>query len=364
MREIKKTLFQLPILGEIIMELKIAADTDLTLWDGIVQRSQNGTLFHTWKWLKLMEKHAILKKTGMQLCAKLYPVMLMEKNTPVGIYPIFIFKTPLINYCYSPPSFVETIFLGPLFPDIDTMKQEKKQIFLHDIQILIDRFIKKDQKANYVQINMSPGYEDCRSFKWAGYNVEPEYTYHIDLSIGTDQIWKSFNRSLRYYIGKAKNDGITIAEGNKEDAFYLYDLLKKRKRINSPKEFIGDAFDQFFPDHIKVFIAMAGSERLSGIIIIIHRDKVSFWVGAPRYSYKGLSPNELVLWESIRWAGEHGYKIFEIVGADDYSLFPFKRKFNGKIISYYRMTWMSPSLKLVSSLYHALKKGDDNQFGV
>ena len=124
---------------------------------------------------------------------------------------------------------------------------------------------------------------------------------------------------------------------------------------------MGEVFDQFFPDHIKVFIAKAGSERLSGIITIIDKDKVSFWVGAPRCSYKGLSPNELVLWESIRWAGEHGYKTFEIVGADDYSLFPFKRKFNGKIIPYYQMKWLSPSLNVFSSLYHSLKKGDNNQ---
>ena len=115
-------------------------------------------------------------------------------------------------------------------------------------------------------------------------------------------------------------------------------------------------FDQFFPDHNKVFIAKAGSERLSGIITIFYRDKVTFWVGSPRFSYNGLSPNELVLWESIRWAGEQGYKTFEILGADDYSLFPFKRKFNGKVISYYQMKWMSPSLNFVSSVGHSLKK--------
>jgi hypothetical protein len=338
------------------MELKIAVETDQHNWDGIVERSPNATLFHTWKWLKLMEKHSCVQIAGIKSRARLYPLIITEKDNPVGIYPLFIFKTLLIKYCYSPPSNVETMFLGPLFPGIDMMKQEKKQIFLNDIQVLIDRFIKKDQNANYIQINTSPGYEDCRSYKWGGYSAEPRYTYHIDLGMGTDQIWKSFNRSLRYYIEKAKKEGITVTEGTKEDAFYLHGLLKKRNRINSPREFVGDIFDQFFPDHNKVFIAKAGSERLSGIITIIYRDKVTFWVGSPRFSYNGLSPNELVLWESIRWAGEQGYKTFEILGADDYSLFPFKRKFNGKVISYYQMKWMSPSLNFVSSVGHSLKK--------
>lgn len=346
------------------MELKIAEEADQQKWDAMVERSSNATLFHTWKWLKLMEKYSSMNIAGIKTRARLYPLFIMEKDNPVGIYPLFFLKTPLLTYCYSPPSNVETMHLGPLFPDIDTMKEDKKQIFLHDIQTLIDRFIKKDQNTNYIQINTSPGYEDCRSFKWGGYSAEPRYTYHIDLSIGTDLIWKNFNKSLRYYIEKAKKEGITVAEGTKEDGFYLHDLLKERNRINSPREFMGEVFDQFFTDHFRVFIAKAGAEHLSGIIILIYRDKVSFWVGSPRYSYKGLSPNELVLWESIRWAAEHGFKTFEIVGADDYSLFPFKRKFNGKIIQYYQMKWLSPSLNLVSSLYRYLKKGDNNQLAI
>jgi hypothetical protein len=342
------------------MELKIADESDQQNWDAVVERSSNATLFHTWKWLKLMEKYSTLQNTGIRSGVTFFPLFLMERGCPVGVYPLFCFKKFFFNFTYSPPPHMGILYLGPIFPDIETMKEDKKQILLVDVQKEIDRFIKKDLKSTSIQIKTPPGFEDCRSFKWGGYNVEPEYTYHIDLNRGTDQIWKSFNRSLRYYIGKAKDAGITVAEGNKEDAFYLYDLLKNRRRINSPKEYIGDVFDHFFPAHIKVFIAMAGSERLSGIIITIHKDKVSFWVGAPKYLYKGLSPNELVLWESIRWASEQGYKIFEIVGADDYSLFPFKRKFNGKIIPYYQMKWFSPYFKAFSSLYYSLKKNDDN----
>jgi len=346
------------------MEIKIATETDQQLWDSIVDSAPNGTLSHTWKWLKVMEKYSSLKTAGIKASARLYPLFLMEKEKPVGIYPLYFFKIPLIKFCYSPPSRVDTLYLGPLFPDIDTMKQEKKQIFLMDMQKSVDRFIKKDLNANYIQINASPGFNDCRSFKWGGYTAKPLYTYHIDLTVGTDAIWKSFNRSLRYYIEKAKKEGITVTDGTKEDAFHIHNLLKERSRIKSPKEYLGELYDLYFPDNLKVFIAMADSERLSGIITIIHKDKVTFWVGAPKCSYKGLSPNELVLWESIRWAGEQGYKTFEIEGADDYSLFPFKRKFNGKIIPYYQMKWFSPYLNVVASVYSAIKKRDNNELDV
>jgi len=338
------------------MELKIAEEPDRQHWDEIVDRSPNSTLFHRWKWLKLMEKYSTVNLAGFTSKARLYPIFLMEKEKPVGIFPLFYFNHTLIKFCYSPCPRVETLYLGPLFPDIDIMKQEKKQIFLLEMQKEIEKFVKKDLASTFVEIDTVPGFDDSRFFKWGGYRVEPRYTYYIDLTIGTDQIWKGFNRSLRYYIEKAKKEGIIVTDGTKEDALHIYDLLKERKRISSSKEFVGEVFDQFSPDHFKVFIAKAGSERLSGIMAIADKDKVSFWVGAPRYNYKGLSPNELVLWESIRWASEMGYKTFEIEGAEDFSLFPFKRKFNGVIVLYTQMKWHSPLLRPFLCLYRTIKR--------
>ena len=342
------------------MELKIASDNDQQIWDSVVERSSNSSLFHTWKWLRLVEKYTNFDNEQKRSSCTFYPVLLMEKGCPVGLFPLFIVKKFGFNFCYSPPTNMEMLYLGPLFPDIHAMKQEKKQIFLIDVQKTVDRFIKKNLRSKYIQINTPPGFDDCRPYKWGGYAAVPRYTYHIDLGEDCGMHWKNFNRSLRYYIEKARKEGITVSDGDKEDEFHIYTLLKNNDRIKAPKEFIDELYDLFYPDHLKVFIAKIGPERLSGILTLMHKDKVQFWVGSPRCSYKGLSPNELVLWESIRWAGEHGYKIFEIMGADDYSLFPFKRKFNGKLIPYYQMKWFSPVFYLLSSAYNTVMRTDKN----
>lgn len=343
------------------MEFKIATDTDQHIWDDIVGRSPHSTLYHTWKWLKLAEKHSVMKIGRMHSQARLFAVMLMEKDRPVCICPLFVFTIAGLHFCFSPPSHTETMYLGPLYPDIDGMKEEKKQIFLIETYRMLDHVIKKDLKSNYIQINTPPGFEDCRSFRWGGYSIEPRFTYYIDLSKGTEVIWKNFNRSLRYYVEKAKKEGIVVVQGEREDADHIFNLLKERNRIQGSKEFLDAVFDTFFPDQVKIFIAYAGSERLSGIITLIHKDRVSFWIGSPKYSYKGISPNELVLWESICWAAEQGFLTFEIVGADDYVLFPFKRKFNGKLIPYYQMRWYSPVLNVASSVYRSLKQIHNNE---
>jgi len=354
------------------MELKIARNADKDQWDTIVENSPNGTLFHTWKWLHLIEKYSSMKNVGIKsfifsqnVNAQLFAMILMDKNSPVGVFPFYFFENPICSFCYSPPhsDMGSTPYLGPLFPYIETMTEEKKQTLLIDVQKVMDQFFKKNLKSKYVLINTPPGYSDSRSFRWGGYTVDPRFTYYIDLTQGPDSIWKNFNRSLKYYIEKARKVGITVFDGNKEEALYIYDLLNQRGRTTFPKAFLGELFDNFFPNNMKIFIARTDSEYLSGIITISYKDKVSFWIGAPRCSYKGLSPNELVLWESIRWASEHGYKTYEIIGADDFSLFPFKRKFNGKVTPYYQMKWSSPIIRVLSSLYYTLKKGNNNQLG-
>jgi hypothetical protein len=346
------------------MEIKIGTDQDEQKWDEIVERAPNGELFHTWKWLKTIEKYSIRKAAGTLSRGKFYPVFLMEKEKIVGIYPLFLFKTPFIISCYSPPSNVDTLYLGPLFPELEKLLPAKKQIFLHDVQVTVDRFIRNDLKANYIQISTPPGFDDCRFFKWAGYETEARYTAYLDLCTGTDLIWKNLNRSTRQSVEKAKKEGVEISEGNKDDINFIYDLLKERNRIASPREFLDSIFGAFSQGNLRVLIAKAGSERLSGIITVIYKDKVTFWIGAPKCTYKGASPNELLLWEAIKWSESQNYKRFEIEGADDYSLFPFKRKFNAEPVMYFQMKWLSPTLRFLASLYTGIIKRKANQLEV
>jgi lipid II:glycine glycyltransferase (peptidoglycan interpeptide bridge formation enzyme) len=338
------------------MELKIASDNDEMEWNNIVEDSPNGTMFHTWKWLKLMEKHSSRKIAGIQTVANFYPVFIVEKNVPIGIFPLYFFKHPAFNSCYSPPQNMEVLYLGPLFSDLKTMKEEKKQIFFVDVQKEIDLFMKNKLKSNFILINTPPGFEDSRSFQWAGYTAIPRYTYYINLNDGKEKIWDNLSRTLKQDINKVKKKGIHVDIGSRNDVEFIYDFHKKRNRIRSNKEYLLDIFDHFAPKNLTVFVAKHGNEPLSGVITLCHKNKVYFWVGTPRVSYEGTTPNTYIYWEAINWAIENGYEIFEIMGADEFTLFPYKRKYNGKIVQFYQMKWVSPVFNVFSSIYYSLKK--------
>ena len=63
-----------------MMEISIATEADRGQWDEIVASSAEGTLFHTWKWLKIMEKHNVKKQYSRIFKGKLYPLIVWEGN--------------------------------------------------------------------------------------------------------------------------------------------------------------------------------------------------------------------------------------------------------------------------------------------
>jgi len=326
---------------------------DRGFWDKIVERS-NGTIFHRWGWIKLMEKHSIKKIFRKSCKAKLYPLVIFDGETPIGLFPVFLYKG-IVKFVFSPPGGVENLYLGPLIVEYDKLKQSKRESRLLSVIKEVDSFIQSELDPNFIMFSTIPDLIDSRPFKWLGYDVEPRYTYILKLNRGMEEIWKSFHKSLRRGIEKARRSGIIVREGFKDDLEHIYDLLRSRNRIHTSKEFVLEVFKKF-KSNVKVFIAEKDGERLSGIVNICYDKKVNFWIGSPKFNYRGVNPNEIVFYESIKWAKENGFKYYEIMGADDFSLFEFKRKFNCDLSMFLTARKYSPRfIKIIEAVYRTIK---------
>ena len=309
----------------------------------------NSTPFHTWEWLKLMETHSKKKILGRERRAKLLPLKVMEGDTPIGVCPIFLYEG-WPRFVFSPPARVEALYLGPLIIDKSLKRSKRESRALKVIEELKE-FI-EGLKPNFVLIHTL--LEDVRPFKWLGYEVDPRYTYVLKLNTIED-VWKGYHRSLRRGIEKARKKGITVREGDIDDLKHVYDLLKDRNRIHTTKDFVLDVYENF-NGNLKVFIAEKDGERLSGIVNVCYGDRVYFWIGAPKFSFDGVNPNGLVIYESMKWALENGYKEYEIMGADDRTLYDFKRKFNGRLEMFFTVRKLRPSiLRILEAMYRSMK---------
>jgi lipid II:glycine glycyltransferase (peptidoglycan interpeptide bridge formation enzyme) len=337
------------------MYLSVASDTDQELWDEIVRCSDEGTIFHTWKWLKFLEKHNIKKICSLSYNGRLYPLMVWEKNEIVGLIPIFFYNSKIYKISCSPPFGIEYMYLGPVLKKLEKpLKSGKKQNILYQFHKTVDNFLKNELKSNYIRIISSPGLSDPRPFYWSGYQVVPQFTNIIDLRDGETCLWGNLSRNAITSINKAKKNGIIVEMGSKEDIDVFINLLDSRNRIHSGKTFFSDMINDFFPHDFTCLIAKKEGKVLTGIILIMYKKKVTGWVGTPKVLSDGISPNFLLQWECLRWARNNNFDFFENMSANELSTFPFKSKFNPEIIPYYRLKWYSPLPRLVESVYRGI----------
>ena len=235
------------------IELKVASEEETEEWDKLVENSPYGTIFHTWEWLKIAEK---------QTNSKLYPLIGYKGTEPVGVYPLFLIKKKGIKLVFSPPSNTLLLYLGPAFVNFDRMKQSRRESLFAEFQTEVDEFVTSELKGNYARIRTAPGLLDSRPLRWSGYEVEPLYTYMIDLNKGVDYVWTGLNRKLRVSIEKTKKEGVSVEMGAKEDLEFIRSSLYTRfeKQGLKPskgyyKEYLAELYDAFYPENMKRFVA-------------------------------------------------------------------------------------------------------------
>jgi hypothetical protein len=329
------------------MHLDIFDETRSQIWNKINEQSQNGTLFHTWEWLKLVEKHS-----GSQLIPLVF--FDAEDDKPFGAVPLFLMKKMGLKMVFSPPPGT-SINLGPVIIN-KGYKQHKYELAYLGFESQIDQFVQKF-KPDYSLIITSPGLDDIRPFQWNRYNVWPLYTYKLDLSEGKERIWSNLSRTLRTNINGAAKQGIKIVESRDIDSIdHVFNSLEHRfvrqgRRISISLDYLKDIFNQFGPSAIKTYLAIYKDEIVGSDICVIYKDSIMSWMGGCRHDSNNINANELLKWHEIEESIKDGFKTFEIEGANTPQLCDFKARFCPAISIYFALKKTGRIGRFLEQLY-------------
>jgi len=332
-------------------EIRIATNEDAEEWDAIISKSPNGTLFHRWDWLKITQKHTQ---------TMLFPLIGMKKGIPIGVFPLFFQQKGPVRMVFSPPPHAALFYLGPVLVGYDTLKQEKREINYIGFQNSVEYFIKNDLKANYVSISLTPGLQDPRPFTWSGYSFEPQYDYIIDLSIGPDSLLQTLDKRGRQNLNHAIKRGISVEIGGKKEYEKILNLMDFRyaqqgKNVTVSRAYFLDLYE-VFKDHLKIFVAILDGKIVTGSIDFQYRDTHYSWIGNPKPKTRiSPSPNDLLIWESVRYACEQGFRYYITMNAaGDKRLHSYyASKFDPELVAHF-------TVKRHSYLTGILEKGYTN----
>jgi len=293
------------------VEIRIANNDDGKEWNAFISESPHGTLFHTWEWLKIAEKH-----TNM----KLYPLIGIKHGAPIGVFPLFFQKKGPVHMVFSPPPHGALFYLGPVMTGYDTLKQSTLEKNYSEFQNSCETFIKNDLKAHYISISLPPTMKDSRPFFWSGYTIELYHDYVIDLSKGFDYLLQTYDKKQRQNLNRCKKRGITVEIGGKKELQKIHNMMEIRyaqqgKIETASKDYFLDIYDAY-NDKLKIFVAKIDNDIVTGSIDFQYRDTHYSWIGTPKSeNHVSPSPNDLLIAESVRYACEQGCKYYVTMSA-------------------------------------------------
>ncbi|EHQ34333.1 GNAT family N-acetyltransferase [Methanoplanus limicola] len=332
--------------------IRIADEDDATEWDKIVEVSDQATIFHRWKWLKICEKHSDFS---------LAPLICYNNIEPIAVYPLFFLKKAGLKMVFSPPPHLGLLYLGPAFLNSESLKQNRKESYYTGTQKAVDNYIKTEIKANYINFSLSPHCSDPRAFKWQGYEIEPNYDYIFDLKSGMDKLWKNMKKNTRMEINKTKKMGLTIEIGGQEDIDTLHRLVTERygeqnRNANIPKEFLIDIYSNF-RENTRILVAKYNGEVLTANIKLKFKNEELSWIGSPKPKNFTPSPNMLITWEEMQDAYDNGMDYYVQMGiAGNKRLHTFFSKFNPDLRIRFNAKKTTPATGLLESGYKKILK--------
>ncbi len=297
-------------------------------WDTFVLNSNNGTMFHL---QKFFDYHTPGKFTFHHL-------MIVDRENIVAVLPgelrEGVFESPigasygsLVTYDIR---FSQAMDLVSVILDYGS-KNGIKAFRLTSAPIIYEN--EPNQNLDFAML-------------WQGFKYE---THYISSAIKLDpnrDIIKRFQTTVRYNIRKSFRDkDIRLDINEKYNEFYPILLENLSKHKAKPTHSFEDLIrtKSLLPNNLKLFMIYYKNRPIGGSLMFFCNKNVALcFYNMMLYKYALLKPIHRLMYETVKYSTEHGYKYVDIGVSQDtsaenpmtpnFSLIDFKETFDAKTI--------------------------------
>jgi hypothetical protein len=315
-------------------------------------------VFHTPAALEVLDEHT----TGeLQLFGG------FKGESPVALLPVFVREGSVGRGILSPPPEMGVPRLGPLVMPNSPKPSKRESITRRFVDGVLEE-LAVSGPLTVVRLRCGLSFGDPRPFAWQDFDVEPAFTYLLDVDQpDLDAVLSSFSKSHRREFRRAAETDLTVSREGPAAA----------ERII---EHVGDRYDEFdslgqvdwpyvrdllaaLPERSQVYVARDpdGSYR-SGIVTLEADGRTHFWQGGVRESYTtedggSVSVNALLHRAVIRDAVEDpDLERYDLVGGNTRRLSEYKAKFGGELSPYYIVESTGVSTAIAKAGYQFLAR--------
>jgi hypothetical protein len=296
-------------------------------WDKFIQTANNGTLFHTRRFLSYhppgrFEDHSLT---------------FTEKNQILAVFPAAIKAIEesriLSSHCgASYGGFVcqENLSVQSAFELVDALIAYASKERFDSIEMTLPPVIYLRRPSHYLDFAL---YKRGFTYK------KREVSSVIPLDFPLEEILHQFKPEARTAYRKSVKSGIRAEESDDLAAFYP--ILKKNLSMRhnvTPTHTLEELerLKRLFPERIRHFGAFLEDRMVAGVTNFLCNDRVvlAFYISHDE-AYQEYRPVNHLFYEIIRWSLEHGYRyldfgIFTVNEDPNWGLGKFKESFGAR----------------------------------
>ncbi|NNK81345.1 MAG: peptidoglycan bridge formation glycyltransferase FemA/FemB family protein, partial [Flavobacteriales bacterium] len=219
---------------------------------------------------------------------------------------------------------------------IDSIKLESKQSKEKAIHKAIAEFIDAG-KDSLVEFSLPTEIIDTQAYTWAGFDVSPRHTYHIDLNQSEEQLLNSMSSERRKNIRKAQEDGLRVEIVRDTDRFRsIVQKTIKRQRISIDQGILDKVLMSEYLDEYRSMYVCSFQGRDLAASLIVHDEHRSYYlIGGYDSSNSHSGAGTLNLWKAILDSKRRANKVFDLEGSMIPEVERYFRGFGGKLKTYF-----------------------------
>lgn len=311
--------------------------------------------FHTLAGLSVLDDHA---EGELRLYGG------FKGQHPVGLWPSFVREQGVGRAVLSPPPSMAVPRLGPIVMAESPKQRKREKVNRTFTGEVLDR-LDVDSNRTLFHGVVSTTYGDPRPFTWAGLDVEPAFTYHVDVtSRTTDDLLSSFSRDLRKDLTRAEDLDVTVEREGVEGARPVHDDVVARYEAQGETfgptwPYVRDAVEAF-GDRCRVYVARdPDGEFLNGMIFLYSNDAAYSWMGGTKANYESVATKSLVQWAMLTDLVEdppfESIERYDMTGANTERICRYKAAFGGRLVPYYVVESGGATMDLAKRAYRMVR---------
>lgn len=310
--------------------MKVVRDLNPELWRQFVNEQPDGNIFHT---PEIFEVFAQAKGHQSEIWA------IVEGNYILALLPItkISLMSGILRHLTT-RSVAYGGFLARVGPS-----QEKA------LDLLLQVYNKESNNSLFTELRHQNEIKQPIRNVLLSYNYKfEEYdNFLIDLALPVQQVFNNIKKSTRKKIRQAEKKGqLSVKEvDNLEKLSVWYNLIQKtykNARIPLADFSLFEAcFNYLHPKGmVQFFLGQVDNTYIAASVNLLYKDVIYGWYRGFDREYSHYLPNDLMVWNLLKWGSENNYRLFDFGGAGrpntDYGPRRFKSKFGGKLVSYGR----------------------------